>query len=695
MALCSCGDTNTVEPDPTPTPEPTPEPEPVDVNMSVFYNGTKTMMKFTEDGGVDLPYQGADGIVYKAGDFKPVWRQMQENLNFTINDLTPASGTAIKSVFTDFVTTGYKVDGTLVNILQGNADQINEEGTNGNLVDLSKYLDQMPNLKAFLDENPVVKKAISGSNGEIYYAPYFDGYDDIERMLMLRADWVRNLLDGDLPSNLDTAKTVGKNYTAYYEESCDTSIKVVKADKSGTESVTKKHSANIITTQNNLSSMNGQNLVKALRDYIDTTYNGYYGTSRSELFLGVNAAYDIDELVALFRCVYTNPGYLTGDASNEITCFFPREKTNDRTTDLWRFMQFFGIRGVESRNNWFYVGEDGKLHDPRGEENFRDVLMKLRELYQDKLILQDFTEDNATSGGKGKYRSDLLQGNLGFSTYDYNQTTTIFNDDSKCSAIDGFLFVSVLPAVAKWRSGSDVYSHYTESWRTVKQQGWCITEETVENSTVFDKCLEIFDYQFSEEGNQLMSYGPAGYVKTDDNGNVVTMDYQGKQVPVLSDTTKEQLKDLTSGNYTNYYRYYVGATYPIGYVKEQGMEYQTVSAKAVEYLDNINAAIELGVLEHVNHKDDNTDHLFDIIPASFAFTEQENNSISTEFTELTSVVSTSKGETNVFIDIVEKGFGTYSDYDFSYANFCKTFNDTLNLESWVKLYQGAYDRMGL
>ena len=41
----------------------------------------------------------------------------------------------------------------------------------------------------------------------------------------------------------------------------------------------------------------GVQAVNMLRDYIDAAYNGYYGTKRSDLFAGQNAAWDADELV--------------------------------------------------------------------------------------------------------------------------------------------------------------------------------------------------------------------------------------------------------------------------------------------------------------------------------------------------------------------------------------------------------------
>lgn len=672
----------------------------VGLNLSVYYQDDSTHMKFLESGSAKLPYKGADGNTYNAGDFKPVWKQLQSNLNFTITDSSPTGKRDIKTTFTSLVSSKFQVSSQLVNIAQGNSDQIVSEGTNnGTILDLNDYLDMMPNFKNFLETNPIVKKTIQNSDGKLYYAPYFDGFDDIERMLMLRKDWVEKLLDGDLPSDLDSTAIDSKNYTPFYTSDISSSIKVLNSAESGTETITKtvKAEKNIIKIFNDTASLTGASAVQLLRNYIDSTYGTTYGTKRSELFVGGRAVYDIDELVALFKCVKANAKFLTGDAKANIVSFFPRAKTNDRTLDLFRFLQFFGVRGVESRNNYFYVGTDGKLHDARMSEGFVTGLEKLHQMYQDGLIFEQFT--TAQINKKDDYRGPLLtcsfaedstKNDYGFATYDYNQTTTVYNDTTKSTGME---FVSVLPAVADFEDGTDGnLIHYTESWRSVKTQGWFITAETANEPAKLARCLKLFDYLYSDEGNRLMSFGPDAYLKKNTDGSVATMDYQGKNVPVLSDDCKAELKSLTSGNYTNYYRYYLGGTFPVGYVKEQGMEYQTVSTKAQPSLNMINHAIQYGVLEHVNHKDNNTSHMQDIVPTTFPFTASENSTLGTDYTSLNKEFSSSKNDVTVMSKIVIDGFGTIDGYDFSKAKFIETVKTTLKCESFVTYYNDAYER---
>ena len=89
-----------------------------------------------------------------------------------------------------------------VDMVAGNSVGLNEYGANGQLVDIAQYLDLMPNFKAYLEANPIVRVSITGTDangdlGAIYFSPYFDGVSDIERMPLMRTDWVEKLLNGE------------------------------------------------------------------------------------------------------------------------------------------------------------------------------------------------------------------------------------------------------------------------------------------------------------------------------------------------------------------------------------------------------------------------------------------------------------------------------------------------------------------
>ena len=76
---------------------PTPDKK-VELTRSAYYDNNDRHRKFLEGSAAKLPYTGADGTTYKAGDFKPVWRQRQKDLNRTIDDVSPNGNIAITSM---------------------------------------------------------------------------------------------------------------------------------------------------------------------------------------------------------------------------------------------------------------------------------------------------------------------------------------------------------------------------------------------------------------------------------------------------------------------------------------------------------------------------------------------------------------------------------------------------------------------
>ena len=164
--------------------------------------------------------------------------------------------------------------------------------------------------------------SLEGADGGVYYAPYFDGMDEVERSIYLRHDWVQKLLDTD--ATYDTGKVIDTKYSAFYKDEFKDGVTL----KGTTADVTKKYSTsqNIITLQNALSTKNGKTLTEALKQYIDDVYGSQIGSGkpfakRSDLFLSGNAAYDADELIALMRCVKANPALLTGNAATDIAVY--------------------------------------------------------------------------------------------------------------------------------------------------------------------------------------------------------------------------------------------------------------------------------------------------------------------------------------------------------------------------------------
>ena len=182
---------------------------------------------------------------------------------------------------------------------------------------------------------------------------------------------------------------------------------------------------------------------------------------------------------------------------------------------------------------------------------------------EEKYIL--YTEDTDTGV--------MLQNDAGFMHYDYNQTQTVYNETK---LQDGEKYMAVMVPVAKWFDGTNadgVFMRFTESWRSVKTDGWAISVKGVEgNQDKLYAALKLIDYAYSEEGQILMSYGPDAFIKKNDDGSYVTFNFNGKEMPVIADATFAELWEKASGNYTNYARQFLGST--LSFLKSQAFEVQ-------------------------------------------------------------------------------------------------------------------------
>ena len=443
-------------------------------------------------------------------------------------------------------------------------------------------------------------------------------------------------------------------------------------------------------------------MVKQLRDYIDARYGTQYA-KRSDLFLGVDAAYDADEMIALLRVVRNSPELLTGDATKEMVPFVPREYNNQRIADMYRWAgQMWGVRGVESRSGYLYIDAQGKVQDARGDAEIADMLENLNKLYKEGLILQEYHEKTGYGTTDGKYAASIVVGGnekyVGFMEYDYSQTQGVWNDKAGSKAIEGYDFRPILGAVANWDDGdaSTGYYHFTESWRSVKTQGWCINAALAEkgNEAKLARALSLVDYFYSEEGHALNSYGPEaeGYTQG-------VINYQGREVPKFTDKALEQLNDsnIGKGSYTDYLRKYVGATLPIGYIKEQGMEYQCTSENSKNGLTIINKAIEVGTYKHVLVTE-GENPFFTIVPSAFALSkgQAEEKALLESKAKLGSINSNgSTSAWNIWDDYVLYGFGgTKGDTTLqTKEQYLELINTTWELGKLVKIYQDAYEIM--
>ncbi len=618
------------------------------LRMATGYNSTKTGLSLDAEvagEGITL----ADGKTYHAGDLKPTWVEVENVLGIKIEDKYQGNSAANEFDY-------WKERMGDVDMVSGTAAKLTEYGEQGVVVNIGAYLDQMPNFKAYLESNPIVRLSITGNTttGAIYFSPYFDGVNDIERMPLMRTDMVQKLLDGEGAFEAEKSNmTAAPVYEPYMPTSGKIEIDVVKADGSAVEKVTKDYDAagNIIAKMNEAGSIDGVTAVNMLREYIDKAYNGYYGTERSKLFIGQNAAWDADELVALLRCVVANPQTLNG--TDTIQGLFSREDDNNqRRVDMMRFAgHLFGIRGLESRQDYLYFDVDGSLKDARQNPESYKAMERMNAIAKEGLISVNFMN---TADGKTK---QYLENDSGFMHYDYNQTQTLYNDPSQNVFDEGEKYMAVMVPVACWQDGTEGghYMRFTESWRSVKTDGWGISAAGVkDNPDKLNAALKLIDFAYSPKGMILMSYGPDAFIKTNADGSYVTFMFNGQEMPEIADATRAELWEKASGNYTNYARQFLGST--LSFAKSQAFEFQCTTDVGREGAGRISNAIALGVLKHPELAVTENPWYMSV-PTVLPNTKAENDMINT-YTQLTASgrFSQNKGGENLFVNQIVSGY---------------------------------------
>lgn len=625
-----------------------------ELRMATGYNSPQTGIAFdatTAGEGVKL----ANGQTYHTGDLKPTWVELEKRLNVKFTDVYKGKKASDEFEY-------WKEQMDQVDMISGTATLLSEYGADGAIVDLNQYINSMPNFKKYLEENPIVRLSILGSTlgsnaGAIYFSPYFDGVNDIERMPLMRTDWVEKLLNGTEDFTATSSdKTATPSYQPYMPTSGKVEVDIVKADGSGTSKVTKDYdkAGNIIKLMNDRGSMTGVEAVNMLRKYIDEAYGGYYKPeNRADLFIGQDAAWDADELVALLRCVVANSQTLNGGTA-KIAGLFARNNDNmQRKVDLFRFAgTLFGVRGLESRKDYLYVGNDGELHDARMEAATYEAIERMNTLTKEGLISSDYISNAKTE------TKQLLQADSGFMHYDYSQTQTAFNENYLSYPDE--MYRPVMVPVARWYDGTNkdgVYMRFTESWRSVKTDGWGISVKGVEgNPDKLNAALALIDYAYSPEGQILMSYGPDEFIKTKADGSYETFDFNGKQMPVIADATYTELwqDDRGAGSYTDYARKYLGST--LSFLKSQAFEYQCTHEAGRIGAGLISKAIGLGTIKHPELAIVKDNMWYTSVPTVLPTTKDENSTIN-GFTKLgKDGFGSSSGNTNIFVDIIIGGY---------------------------------------
>ena len=101
----------------------------------------------------------------------------------------------------------------IVNYWNSATDGAKQYAEDGVIVPISDYLDYMPNLKKFIEENPEVAKQFTEADGTIYYAPSIRKDPELRTYVgpTIRKDWL-DKLGLSMPTNTDELYEVLKAF---------------------------------------------------------------------------------------------------------------------------------------------------------------------------------------------------------------------------------------------------------------------------------------------------------------------------------------------------------------------------------------------------------------------------------------------------------------------------------------------------
>lgn len=531
----------------------------IEIKFNLAYGNNNQTMTYNQSTPLELP----DGTTVSAGQLKPMWQKLEKDVDASFKDVTIQDQKAAEMMKTA-AANGFK-DAV---IYGGNsiATTLMSYGAEGRFANLSQLMvdGKLPNLKKYLEDNPTIKASITAYDGNIYHVPYIAEVGQFARGYTMRKTWVTKLLDA-ADANYDTTTVINKAYEGFWKgDLARTGNNGGTVTPKTGVNVVKKTNENIIVLMNNEPSMNGAALAKCLKDYIKRNYDY---ANPSELYLGAKAAYDIDELVALFRVIKANPLYLTGGKATVVYPYFTRQSSyREEVLRLGTYFDGVKVHGSDSYTSRWYIDNDGKVQYTYSQKEFYDVITYLSQLVKEGLFYNDlFDITNKSNHRTALYGTDNGEKpSYGFLTYDFTASTTA---DSLNNA-NGKDVVGVLPPVSRVNG---VWQYYMDNSRVIKPDGWSISASA--SKAELDKACEIVDYFFSEEGALQQNYG-LDYMLEE------TEKFQGpdgKAYPKYNSWTLDTANARAKGDLSTFLRNFMGCLLPVGYQKEIGFEYQYTS----------------------------------------------------------------------------------------------------------------------
>lgn len=611
-------------------------------------NALKTMT-YNTGSPITLP----DGSIYTNGQLKPVWNYISNQLNISIKDITVQGQTASNMIEIAAATNFEDAE-----IYGGNvAEAFMQYGARGKLINLLDYKDKLPDFMAYLEQYPLIKQQITAYDGGIYHIPYIAEMDEFSKVFYGRENWVTTLLD---TNNVKAeTQTLTVSYTGYWKNE------------------NKRNTTNVIELQNQSAIggvLSGQKAREVLLNYIDTTYPNL--EKRSDLFLGENANYDIDELVALWRVIKLYPNTLfeltTGKAGScEIIPYFFRTKS--QREEIFKLINYFGgtrVYGTNTYTGKWYVDESNTLQYTFYQDALFEGVERIREIFSEGLINPDYDDTNNSADYRSLFYSSDLSTNangqstvkqLGFMTFDFIPSTAASSPTGVVKAI--------LPPVTKLEGMHDSkFYHYIEIPRTVMIDGWSISAKA--SGEKLEKALELFNFFFTDFGSNVQNFGIPNV--TADFDNLYTLPNQ-QNVPTISDWIIEQANFYTNGDVAKFGQEFMGIRMAVGYKADIGFEYQNMTSQAREGYNLYESA---NVLTLGYNK---TSKLLELSAPCYSLTQQEKARLST--------LSVGDDQMNMFYLYIKKDRNSVASvWDI------KNAYEKASVTEFIEIYQSAYER---
>lgn len=617
------------------------------------------------------PLTMPDGTVINSGDLKPVWQYIEKQLNIDINDVANAS---TKAQDTFDLSASQNFENAHIHGGANLGQRIMNEGVKGSFIAISDHMNKMPDLKAYLEANPLVKSAITASDGKIYHVPYIAEINNYARMFIGRYSWVTAVLDEEVkgePFTLETeTATLTVAYEAYWKSGTGLPYGGLRKTK------------NVIDLQNAAAvdgKLTREKALSVLKSYINETYPEL--TKPSQLYLGETARYDIDELVALWRVLKLSPKTLSKEASGVakadavIWPYFVRQTTYRE--EFIRLMSYFGgmrIHGSDSYGSKFYLDHNGVLQFSYYQDDFIANLGRLRQIFKEGLVDEKIAGAANTTNLRSDYIfKDGVETNkvYGFMTYDWASSTTAATggqDDVK----------AFLPPLTTTPISNGQYIHWVENTRVVKPDGWGISHIT--KGKELNAALKLFNYFFTEEGSKVQNYGtPDLWVE----GEEYTNPTDGVKGPLFNDWTRTTAGNVTNGDISSFLRDHIGALIPLGYQKVIGFELQSTSENGMWSWDLYYGANDGKGVKQNSYQD--PEPFYQLVPPVFALTENELQIVQTT-TSMTSDTSLTERIFGYIGGSTEPGIPTT-------AAEVKAMYTDAGVVAYINIYRQAYARM--